>query len=145
MEKASDTSSTSPILKIARKTLIAGIATFAAASFALPSVSAAANPALVIHMSDKPPKFMPSVAKIKAGQTIQWVNDAKTLHSVDADKSMVQNPSDVVLPAGVKPFDSGFMQPGATFEHTFTQPGVYKYTCVPHEKDHMNGEVDVSK
>lgn len=103
------------------------------------------KPAVVVKMSDKPPKFLPEKATIKAGQTVEWDNTAQTLHSVDADPSMVQNSKDVVLPAGAKPFDSGFMQPGQTFEHKFTVPGVYKYTCVPHEKDHMNGEVDVKK
>lgn len=114
-------------------------------SFVAPAgiVHAAAKPAVVVKMSDKPPKFMPQTVTIKAGQTVEWINNAKTLHSVDADPSMVQNPKDVVLPKGAKPFDSGFMQPGATYEHTFTTAGTYKYTCVPHEKDHMNGEIVV--
>jgi plastocyanin len=116
-----------------------------ALSFAAPAapVHAADKPAVVIKMSDKPPKFMPEKATIKSGQSIEWINNAKTLHSVDADPSMVQNPKDVVLPKGAKPFDSGFMPPGKTYEYTFTTPGTYKYTCVPHEKDHMNGEVVV--
>ena len=106
---------------------------------------AAAGPAIVIKMSDKPPKFLPEKVTIKVGQTIEWVNNAATLHSVDADPTMVQKPSDVVLPAGAKPFDSGFMQPGATYDYTFTTPGTYHYTCVPHEKDAMNGVVVVTK
>lgn len=106
---------------------------------------AAASPAVVIKMSDKPPKYLPEKVTIKVGQTIEWVNNAATLHSVDADPSMVQKPSDVVLPTGAKPFDSGFMQPGATFDYTFTTPGTYHYTCVPHEKDGMNGVVVVTK
>ena len=106
---------------------------------------ALAAPAVTIKMTDTPPKFMPAKATIKAGQSIQWVNNAATLHSVDADASMVQSPKDVVLPAGAKPFDSGFMAPGATFEYTFKVPGVYKYTCVPHEKDGMVGEIVVTK
>ena len=32
-----------------------------------------------------------------------------------------------------------------TFDYTFTLPGTYRYTCVPHEKDGMNGEVVVTK
>ncbi len=96
-------------------------------------------------MSDTPPKFLPEKVSIKAGQTVEWINNAATLHSVDADPSMVQNAKDVVLPAGAKPFDSGFMQPSAKYDYTFTTPGVYKYTCVPHEADGMKGEVDVAK
>lgn len=104
---------------------------------------ALAAPAAIVKMTDTPPKFEPAKVTIKVGETVQWVNNAATLHSVDADASMVQSPKDVVLPAGAKPFDSGFMSPGATFEYKFTVPGTYKYTCVPHEKDGMMGEVEV--
>jgi plastocyanin len=103
----------------------------------------ASTPATIIKMSDKPPKFLPDKITIKAGQTVQWVNNAKTLHSVDGDPSMALKPSDVSLPPGAKPFDSGFMKPGMTWDYTFKVPGTYKYTCVPHEKDGMNGEIVV--
>jgi plastocyanin len=98
---------------------------------------------MVIKMSDKPPKFLPDKVTIKPGQTIEWVNNAKTLHSVDGDPSMALKPGDVSLPPGAKTFDSGFMRPGMTWEYTFTVPGTYKYTCVPHEKDGMNGIIIV--
>jgi plastocyanin len=106
---------------------------------------ALAAPVAIIKMSDTPPKFIPEKVTIKDGQTVEWTNNAATLHSVDADPSMVQNPKDVVLPSGAPPFDSGFMSPGATYQYTFKTPGVYKYTCVPHEKDGMKGEIDVTK
>jgi plastocyanin len=107
-----------------------------------PALGASA-PAVVIKMSDKPPKFLPDKVTVKAGQTIEWVNNAKTLHSVDGDPTMALKPADVSLPPGAKPFDSGFMKPDMTWDYTFTVPGTYKYTCVPHEKDGMNGEVVV--
>jgi len=103
----------------------------------------ATNPAVIIKMSDKPPKFLPDKVTIKTGQTVQWVNNAKTLHSVDGDPTMALKPSDVSLPHGASSFDSGFMKPGMTWEYTFKVPGTYKYTCVPHEKDGMNGEIVV--
>ena len=103
----------------------------------------ASAPATVIKMSDKPPKFLPDKVTIKVGQTIEWVNNAKTLHSVDGDPSMALKPADVSLPAGAKPFDSGFMKPDMTWDYTFKVPGTYKYTCVPHEKDGMNGQIVV--
>ena len=107
--------------------------------------ASAATPAVTIKMSDTPPKFLPEKVTIKAGQTVEWINTAQTLHSVDADPTMVQDAKDVVLPMGAKPFDSGFMGPGAKFDYTFTTPGVYKYTCVPHEKDGMMGTIEVTK
>ncbi len=113
-------------------------------AFSLPATSfGASSPAVVVKMSDKPPKFIPETVTIKAGQTVQWVNNAKTLHSVDGDPTMALKPSDVSLPSGAKSFDSGFMKPDMTWEYTFKVPGTYKYTCVPHEKDGMNGEVIV--
>jgi plastocyanin len=104
---------------------------------------AAGAPSIVVKMTDKPPVFIPAKVTVKVGQTVQWVNNAKTLHSIDADPTMAQRKQDVVLPPGAKPFDSGFMQPDATFDYTFTVRGTYKYTCVPHEKDGMNGVVVV--
>jgi plastocyanin len=112
-------------------------------SFVSASPVLAAAPAVVIKMSDKPPQFHPDKITIKPGQTIEWINNAKTLHSVDGDPSMALKPGDVSLPPGAKTFDSGFMRPGMTWEYTFTVPGTYKYTCVPHEKDGMNGIIVV--
>ncbi|MGH8011882.1 MAG: cupredoxin domain-containing protein [Candidatus Binataceae bacterium] len=103
----------------------------------------AATPAVTITMTDKPARFHPQEVTIKEGQTVKWMNNAKTLHSVDADPSAAQKKGDVSLPKGAKPFDSGFLQPGMSYEYTFTVPGVYKYTCLPHEKDGMNGVVVV--
>jgi plastocyanin len=120
----------------------AAIAIALSAAVAIPAFAASA-PAVVIKMSDKPPKFLPDKVTIKPGQTVEWINNAKTLHSVDGDPSMALKPSDVSLPSGAKPFDSGFLKPGMSWDYTFKAPGTYKYTCVPHEKDGMNGEVVV--
>ncbi|MGH7986562.1 MAG: cupredoxin domain-containing protein [Candidatus Binataceae bacterium] len=115
--------------------------TVAVAATALPAF--AATPAVTVTMTDKPARFHPEKFTIKTGQTVKWMNNAKTLHSVDADPSAAQKKGDVSLPKGAKPFDSGFLQPGMSYEHTFTVPGVYKYTCLPHEKDGMDGVVVV--
>jgi plastocyanin len=104
-----------------------------------------AAPAVVVKMTDKPPMFKPLKIAVKVGQTVEWVNNAETLHSVTTDADSAQKPTDVSSPPGAKPFDSGFMKPGATFDYTFTVPGTYKYLCLPHEKDGMTGIVVVSK
>jgi plastocyanin len=107
----------------------------------LPSMAAAKT--VEIKMSDTPPKFDPMSVTIQKGDTVEWVNNAQSLHSVTTNSSVAQDPKDVSLPAGAKPFDSGFMPPGAKFSYTFTVPGTYQYLCLPHEKDKMIGTVVV--
>jgi plastocyanin len=100
---------------------------------------------VTVTMTDKPPKYIPEKLTIPVGTTVEWQNTAKTLHDVTTDADSVQKPSDVSLPPGAQSFDSGFMQPGTNWSYTFTVPGEYKYTCIPHEKDGMIGYVDVTK
>ena len=107
--------------------------------------SSAAATTVTITMTDKPPMYMPAKLTVPVGTTVEWQNNAKTLHDVTTDADSVQKPADVKLPPGAKSFDSGFMQPGASFDYTFTVPGHYVYTCIPHEKDGMVGEIDVTK
>ncbi len=107
--------------------------------------TANAGAAAVVKMTDKPPMFKPMKVTIKVGQTVEWVNNAETLHSVTTDPDSAQKPGDVSSPPGAQPFDSGFMKPGMTFDYKFTVPGTYKYLCLPHEKDGMIGYVVVSK
>ena len=106
---------------------------------ALPSIAAAKT--VEVKMTDTPPKFVPETVTINKGDTVKWINNAASLHSVTTNKAVAQDPSDVSLPAGAKPLDSGFMPPGANWSYTFTVPGPYKYLCLPHEKDKMTGIV----
>ncbi len=96
-------------------------------------------------MTDEPAKFVPEKVKIEAGATVVWKNTGATIHTVAAVASKAQVASHVSLPEGAKEFDSGLMAPGGTYSQTFTVPGTYKYICIPHERDGMIGEVDVTK
>lgn len=127
-----------------RAALGVALAMVAAATMLIPAIASAA-PVAVVRMTDKPPMFKPLKVSIKVGQTVEWVNNAQTLHSVTTDPDSAQKPGDVSNPPGATPFDSGFMQPGGTFDYTFKVPGTYKYLCLPHEKDGMIGYVTVSK
>lgn len=109
----------------------------------IPSVASAKT--VVVKMTDKPALFVPAKVTINKGDTVEWINNAQSLHSATFDPAHAQDPKDVVLPKGAKPFDSGFMAPNAKYSHTFTVPGTYKYVCIPHEKDGMKGEVIVKK
>jgi plastocyanin len=106
---------------------------------------ASAGATTTVTMTDEPARFVPEKLKIKVGTTVEWKNTGATLHSVTADATKAQVPAHVSLPKGAKEFDSGFMPPGATFSQTFTVPGDYKYVCIPHEKNGMIGELDVTK
>ncbi|MGA7762490.1 MAG: plastocyanin/azurin family copper-binding protein [Candidatus Binataceae bacterium] len=108
---------------------------------AVPSIAAAKT--VEVKMTDTPPKFVPLTVTIQKGDTVEWINNAASLHSVTTNPAVAQDPKDVSAPAGAKPFDSGFMPPGAKWSYTFTVPGTYKYLCLPHEKDHMVGVVVV--
>ena len=119
-------------------------ATLAALIFvagAAPPIGAAKT--VEIKMTDTPPKFVPETVTIQKGDTVEWINNAASLHSVTTNPAVAQDPKDVSSPAGAKPFDSGFMPPGVKWSYTFTVPGTYKYLCLPHEKDHMVGIVVV--
>ncbi|MCC8965355.1 hypothetical protein H8A95_24320 [Bradyrhizobium sp. Pear76] len=88
--------------------------------------------------------FAPATINISVGDTVKWTNPAVITHSVTFDPAQATTASHVVLPAGAAPFDSGNMEEGATFSHTFTVRGTYKYVCKFHEAMGMAGTVVVS-
>ncbi len=88
--------------------------------------------------------FDPATITIPAGSTVNWVNDGTTAQSVTFDPTFAGTKGDIVLPAGVAPFDSGMIAPGQTWTHSFPTPGTYKYACVPNEAAGMTGTVVVT-
>ena len=61
--------------------------------------------------------YDPDVVRIQPGQSIEWTNDGRSPHTVTADDGS---------------WDSGNMDPGAEFTHTFDQPGIYSFYCRYH-------------
>lgn len=88
-------------------------------------------------------RFVPSELEIQAGDTVRWVNSTRIVHTVTADPSRARRADSVRLPAEAEPFDSGFMRAGKEYTHTFTEPGEYRYFCIPHEMAGMIGTVTV--
>ena len=88
--------------------------------------------------------FVPATVNIAAGDTVTWTNSGAITHTVTFDPGKAATASDVVLPSGASPFDSGDMEEDATFSHTFTVKGTYKYVCKYHEMMGMVGTVVVS-
>jgi len=98
--------------------------------------------ATVVKMTDQN-TFDPASITVAKGTTVTWQNGTSTVHSATFDPSKVTNKADVSLPDGVQPFDSGLLQAGQSWSHTFADAGTYHYTCIPHESLGMHGTVIV--
>ncbi len=103
--------------------------------------SAGPDPA-VVHLTcgtgdpGAPCAFRPAEVTIRTGGTVRWVNDDATYHTVTSTGSLARR-----VPDGR--FNGALDAAGATFSHTFTQPGSYPYFCQPHA-EFMAGTVRVS-
>ncbi len=75
--------------------------------------------------------YTPTHLTVHVGDTVTWINsDGSIPHTVtagwpDSDSIGTDYP-------GGHGFDSDFMPGGATFEHTFEEPGEYDYFCLLH-------------
>jgi len=110
---------------------------------AVPPPSEISGPTKIIKMSDDMPMYQPDSIIIRAGETVEWVNDGAVSHSVVDDPAKANKPDDVALPTGVPTFTSGSVMPGGKWHYTFLTPGTYRYFCMSHEMDSMIGEVIV--
>jgi plastocyanin len=94
------------------------------ALLALVSVCALAQGTVEVTIQDY--KFQPAEVKIKAGDTVKWINrEKRTSHSV-------------LFPAE-NGLESERLFPDESWQRTFAQPGIYSYRCGPHEE--MKGRV----
>lgn len=70
--------------------------------------------------------YLQSRIEVTVGTTVEWTNRDPLAHTVTAvDRS----------------FNSGLIQPGKTFRHTFTKAGTFNFFCIPHS--FMRGRVVV--
>lgn len=106
------------------------------------AAQSSSKPAAVVGMTNTL-KFKPDTVQIQAGETVRWENTSIVVHTVTADPEEATLEESVRLPEGASPFDSGNMDPEATFEYTFEVPGTYRYFCIPHEATKMYGTVIV--
>ena len=70
--------------------------------------------------------FNPAVLEVTVGDTVTWINDDDTEHTVTAFEGA---------------FDSGELAEGASFSFTFDTPGEYRYRCLFHSE--MQGTIIV--
>lgn len=87
-------------------------------STAAPHTPAPAAPAaLMIRTGMKNINYLRSHFEVVVGTTVEWTNRDPLPHSVTAvDRS----------------FNSGLIQPGKTYRHTFTRVGTFNFFCMPH-------------
>lgn len=77
--------------------------------------SAVPAAAVVVHLTNF--AFVPETVTVAPGQSVQFVQDDQTPHTVTAtDKS----------------FDSGNLDLHQTWSHAFAKPGTYAYYCTYH-------------
>ncbi|MDG5815099.1 plastocyanin/azurin family copper-binding protein [Chitinispirillales bacterium ANBcel5] len=95
--------------------------------------------AVTIEMTDV--TFEPDHVTIIEGETVRWINTSQVTHTVTADSGLAVDNSNVILPRGAEPINSGSLAPGEIFDYRFDVPGLYRYFCVPHEAAEMVGEV----
>ncbi len=70
--------------------------------------------------------YDPPLVEITVGTTIRWTNNDSVAHTVTSGVS------DGLAGTPDGKFDSGFLEAGATWEHTFEEAGVFPYYCIPH-------------
>ena len=63
--------------------------------------------------------FRPALVTVPAGTKVTWVNKGSKAHTVVSNDKL---------------FDSGLVNIGGEFSHTFDAPGTYLYHCAPHAK-----------
>lgn len=120
------------LLAISLLTLLALAGCSGSGGAEVPSRDADGN--YVIHLSAGN-KFSPMVAKIPAGSSVSWVNDAG-VHDVTAqDGSWSSDDAETGL--GHK------MAAGETFQKQFVTPGEYDYECQLHSSQGMKGTIIV--
>ena len=119
---------------------------------ASPVASPAASPAAIASPSAQPAatvrmtadrKFDPAQVTVPRGQSVTWRNESRSPQTVTFDPAFASDPSHVVLPSGVQPFDSGVINPNGNFSHAFDTPGDYQYVSLPFESQNMIGRVTV--
>ena len=99
---------------------------------------------IAVEMNDNL-RFAPTEITIKTGDTVEWRNTGSVRHTVTADPGRAPGSKNIALPAGAETFDSGWVKGGQSFRYTFSEPGVYRYICLPHEGARMFGTVIVGK
>ncbi len=81
-----------------------------------------ASPApVIVHVKDF--AYKPPTLTVTAGTTVTFINDDDNAHTVTSVDKVKDTPL----------FDSGNLDKGEKWTHTFTKAGTYKYICAYHD------------
>ena len=73
--------------------------------------------------------FSPATLSVKAGTTVQWINNGPSGHTTTSDGS-VWTSGTLAPPSGGGGYGGGTA--GGTYQFTFNTPGSYPYHCMLH-------------
>jgi plastocyanin len=76
--------------------------------------------------------FSPKAVQIQPGDTVRWDFAGDAQHSATSSKGQPER------------WDSGIVDKGGVYSHTFTKPGRFQYICLPH-REFMKGVVQVGE
>lgn len=89
--------------------------------------------------------FAPRGLAIAPGTTLRFINrDPGNSHTATTYHPEIYERARRI-PAAATPWDSDFLLPGDSFEHSLSAPGVYDYYCIPHEMAAMVGRIVVGR
>jgi plastocyanin len=89
--------------------------------------SATTTATAAAHVTIRALKYSPETIEISKGQTIEWANNDLTPHTVTSQRG--------------RDLNSGSIEAGASWRHTFKQSGTFSYFCTFHPE--MKGSVTV--
>jgi plastocyanin len=88
--------------------------------------------------------FDPIGLYVEPGTTVRWMA-RENVHTTTAYHPRNDH-HPLRIPVRAAPWDSGFLvQPGAHFDVTLSEAGVYDYYCMPHEAAGMVGRIVVGR
>ena len=97
-------------------------------------------------------EFDPETLTVSAGDTVVWANETEESHTVTAVQQSLPDDADYFSSGGASSEDAAtksltaeLIDPGDSFEWTVGEPGTYRYYCIPHRGDGMEGTVVVEE
>lgn len=98
---------------------------------------------ILVEMNDQL-KFVPDQLTCNVGEPVTWRVVGAIPHTSTCDPAKAQRPENAKLPEGAATWDSGMLNQGQEFSHTFDVAGDYTYFCIPHELMGMVATITVA-